>query len=168
MAFKNVILYIIYTILLETNLHHKLLFHTHKTKFYFNQLITNILISYKQLQYLIIIIFKQHLYTLLIILITHIIILFKFINFIKTANPRVYLFIYFTFKFPINLYKDDTDTETFVNFVPTPMRLEIWQHFQQRNRLSHATATWRHFRFSLNPHSQLPNSEGVLAAKTRT
>ncbi len=59
-------------------------------------------------------------------MITQIIILFKFINFIiKTANPRVYIFIYFTFKFPINIYKDDTDTKTFVNFDPTPMLLPI-------------------------------------------
>ena len=69
-------------------------------------------------------------------MITHIIILFKFINFIKTANPRVYLFIISLSNFQSIFFKDDTDTEKIVNFDPTPtMLLEIWQHFQQRNQL---------------------------------
>ncbi len=62
----------------------------------------------------------------------HIIILFKFTNFIKTVNPRVYLFHFQTSN---QSYKDDTDTETFVNCDPTPMLLEIWQLFQHHYSL---------------------------------
>ena len=152
MAFKNVILYnIIYIILLEVNLHVIILYSNKKNY----QLITNILISYKQLQALIIIIFKQQLFILYWSLnfcfdhaYYYLIQIYQFYQNCKSSS----LFFYFTIKFPINLYKDDTDTETFVNFDPTPMLLEIWQRFQQRNRLSHATAPWRHIRFSLNPH----------------
>ena len=43
MAFKNVILYIKYIILLETNLHHQLLFYTHKNQ---NLILINLLQTY--------------------------------------------------------------------------------------------------------------------------